>query len=73
MRSGRNRSHGVDEPMATVVASGDYGGLVVRPYGFAGSGPPTKRTTHASFAPRTPDVRFGETKLWTPSSGQPSS
>jgi DNA (cytosine-5)-methyltransferase 1 len=29
MRSGRNRSHTVDEPMATVVAGGNYGALVV--------------------------------------------
>jgi DNA (cytosine-5)-methyltransferase 1 len=29
MRSGRNRSHTVDEPMATIVAGGNYGGLVV--------------------------------------------
>jgi DNA (cytosine-5)-methyltransferase 1 len=29
MRSGRNRSHRVDEPLATVAAGGNYGGLVV--------------------------------------------
>lgn len=45
MRSGRNRSHGVDEPMATVVAGGNYGGLVVRSNGFAGSGQLGRFTT----------------------------
>jgi DNA (cytosine-5)-methyltransferase 1 len=39
LRSGRNRSHSVEEPTATVVAGGNYGGLVVplRRHGHAHS------------------------------------
>jgi hypothetical protein len=73
MRSARNRSHGVDEPMATVVARGTYGGPVVRSYGFAGSGPPTPADNSHRFHPRTPDVRFGGKKLLRRPAGQPFS
>ena len=72
MRSGRNRSHGVGEPMATVVASGNYGGPVVRSYGFAGSGPPTPAdNSRIVFTPEPLTSGSGEAAPYDRPAGQP--